>query len=113
MSALRQRQPRYENRALLDLCHGAPCLLNFPGCTGGTNPNSPSVPCHSNQQQDGRGVGHKTHDHATAPGCPSCSFQLDYGPYTREQKVEVFERARKAWWGYMWEAGLIAVNKRK
>ena len=110
MRPVMQKQPRYENRRLLDLCHGAPCVLNFPGCTGGENPDAPSVPCHSNWQSDGRGTGYKTHDHATVPGCPSCSFTLDYGAeYTREQKEEAFRMAQRRWWAYLWTHNKVKV----
>jgi len=109
MRPIIQKSPRYENRKLLDLCRGAPCMLNFPGCTGGEGPDAPSVPCHSNWQSDGRGTGYKTHDHTAVPGCPSCHHQLDYGPYTREQKEETFRNAQRRWWGYLWTHNRIKV----
>ena len=109
--ALRQREPRYENKALRDLCKGVPCHLNFPGCTGGTSPDNPSVPCHSNWQSDGRGYAHKSHDFATVPGCPQCHHQLDYGPYTREQREDSFRLAQRRWWAYLWMNNLIGVKR--
>jgi hypothetical protein len=91
-----QKTPRYENRKLLDLCRGEPCELNYPGCTGGTNPDRPSVPCHPNWLEDGKGVGYKGHDHLAVPGCPDCHYQHDQGTlYTTEQKKEVHDSAHK------------------
>lgn len=110
MRPVMQKNPRYENRKLLDLCHGAPCHLNYPGCTGGTSPDASSVPCHSNTHADGRGSYYKTHDHSAVPGCPSCHHQHDHGSlYTHEQKVETHERAQKRWRDYLWRNRLIKV----
>jgi len=76
MSELRQRDPRYKNRKLLDIAHEAPCmlLLNASGC--GSNA---SVPCHSDLLRHGRGTGNKTHDHLAVAGCPAC-----HAVFTRE-----------------------------
>lgn len=107
---LRQREPRYENRKLLDLCHGAPCHLRYPMCTGGMNPNEPSVPAHSNAQIDGKGVGCKSHDLFAVPACPSCHRTHDEGYHlTTEQKQEMFERAWKRWITHLLTAGHIKI----
>lgn len=115
MSGLRQREPRYENRALLDLARGAPCHLNYPGCTGGISQDFPSVPCHPNWLEDGKGVGLKAHDDLAVPGCPSCHFQHDTGTlYTTEQKKEVHDRALAKWRRRLLRIGAVklVVNKR-
>jgi hypothetical protein len=105
-----QKRPRYENRKLLDLCHGAPCCLNFPGCTGGEGTENPSVPCHSNSQSDGRGKDYKSHDHSAVPGCPNCHWHLDYGvSYTREQKEDTFRQGQRRWWSHLWENNKVKV----
>ena len=104
-----QKQEGYRNRALLDLCHGAPCFLGFVGCKGGTDPNEPSVPCHSNFQSDGRGYAYKSHDHAAVPGCPHCHWVLDYGPLTRAQKEEVFRLGQRRFWHWLWTNAKIKV----
>ena len=59
----------YRNRKLLDLAHNAPCFLQIAtiGCG-----EFPSVPCHSDMQRHGRGVGHKSGDEFAVPGCPKC-----------------------------------------
>jgi hypothetical protein len=106
--AVMQKQPRYENRKLLDLTHGAPCHLNIPGCTGGTNPDAPSVPCHSNWHEDGRGFNHKASDLVVVPGCPPCHWQLDYGTMlTFEQKKEVFYNGWRRWLIYLLTSGKV------
>lgn len=98
MNGLRQREPRYENRAYLDLCHGAPCEYGITGCTGGTREDRPSVPCHPNWLEDGKGVGMKAHDHLVAPGCPDCHWQLDYGTMlTTEEKKDLHRMACQRW----------------
>lgn len=109
MRQVMQKNPRYLNPKLLALCRGAPCFLNFPGCTGGEDDERPSVPCHSNSQSDGRGVGYKTHDHSAVPGCPSCHYALDCGPYTREQKEETFRNGQRRYWAWLWENQRIKV----
>ena len=60
----------HRDRRLLDIAHEAPCMLllaGVPGC--GENK---SVPCHSDMQRHGRGVGCKSHDALAVPGCPAC-----------------------------------------
>lgn len=105
-----RKDPRYQNRKLLDLCHGKPCCLNIPGCTGGTSEHAPSVPCHSNALSDGRGKDYKTHDHTAVPGCPSCHHELDYGStWTREEKKEYFRAGQRKWWAYVWQNDLVKV----
>lgn len=105
-----QKHARYENRKLLDIAHGAPCFLNFPGCTGGESPDAPSVPYHSNWQSDGRGYHYKSNDHAAIPGCPSCHDVLDKGIHlTREQKEETFRIGQRRYWAWLWETKRIKV----
>ena len=59
----------HRNRKLLDIAHDAPCMLqlHIPGCGA-----DKSVPCHSDMLRHGRGVGHKSHDLYSVPGCPTC-----------------------------------------
>jgi hypothetical protein len=61
-----QKQPRYENRRLLDLAHTAPCFACFPHqCTQHLG----CVPAHANWLAFGKGVGLKAHDWAFAAMC--------------------------------------------
>jgi hypothetical protein len=59
----------HRDRRLLDVAHEAPCMLQLgvEGCG-----NNLSVPCHSDMQRHGRGVGNKSHDCLAVPGCPAC-----------------------------------------
>jgi hypothetical protein len=112
MRPVMQKRPRYENRDLLDMCQGAPCMLNFPCCTGGVNPDAPSVPAHPNTQEEGRGLGHKSDDHGAIPGCPSCHYEYDYGThYTREEKHEFFQNGQRKWRDYQWRNRLVRIAK--
>lgn len=105
-----QKHPRYENRRLLDLCRMKPCVLNYPGCTGGTDPDKPSVPAHGNTQNEGRGVGHKSDDHSAVPACPPCHHEHDYGKnHSREEKQQRFQDGQRKWRDYQWRAGLVRV----
>lgn len=107
MSAiLRQRQPRFESRKLLDLCHGADCFLRIDGvCRSGVNP---SVPCHSNALKHGRGVGNKTHDCYAVPGCPECHSHFDLRLGTAE-RADIWLRAFEEWVLHCWRNGLVRV----
>lgn len=99
------------NRRLLDLCRNAPCHLNYPGCTGGQDAERPSVPCHPNWLEDGKGVGLKSHDDLAVPGCPSCHYQHDTGTiYTTEQKKEIHAHAHKRWWRWLLTSGKVTIK---
>lgn len=70
MGDLRQREPRIEIPAILQLANGAPCMFRFPGiCRGDA---STTVACHSNSAEDGKAVGGKGHDLFVAYGCSAC-----------------------------------------
>lgn len=104
MPGLRQREPRYENRKLLDVAHDAPCFLIL-GTPCGVHP---SVPCHSDMLSHGRGVGNKSHDYFAIPGCPDC-----HALFTREHLGEHYEaRWRDAYERYqdwLWRNGKLKV----
>jgi hypothetical protein len=100
----------YRNGKLLRLCHHRPCMLQIPQvCTGGTNPDAPSVPAHSNMLRHGRGHGHKSHDCFVVPACPACHYWLDYGPAPRDEKQQAFEQGLERWWLFNWDNDLVEV----
>lgn len=66
----------HRNRKLLDLAREAPCMLRIADVGCGA---FPSVACHSDQLEDGRGASHKSHDCLAVPGCPAC-----HALFTRE-----------------------------
>lgn len=93
------KRPRQENRHLLDMAKGMPCLLMSPLCCGDP---ATTVACHSNLLEHGKGRGYKAHDFWTVWGCERCNFYLDqYGGASFEEKVAVFmvghERQVLAW----------------
>lgn len=56
------------------------------------------MPCHSNQQRHGKGVGLKSHDVFTVPGCLACHRELDFGKnLSREEKQNAFQLAHEQW----------------
>lgn len=103
---LRQREPRYENRKLLDLAHDAPCMLQLglPGCG-----NDKSVPCHSDELGHGKGVGLKSHDCLAVPGCPVCHAGFTRKALGREGYVEVFFKALARYLYWLWANGKLKV----
>jgi hypothetical protein len=105
-SRLRQREPSYENRKLLDVCHNRPCFLRFEGCKG-EHPDWPSVPCHPKSLVLGRGFGSKSHDNLAVPGCPSCHAKWDAMPPS--DHFYVWCRAFPEWDTYRWRNGLVKV----
>lgn len=78
------------------LVRGNPCYLLLPGIY--THDPATVVPCHSNQQQHGKGMGIKAHDEFTVPGCAACHLELDQGNrFTREQKFAFWNDAFVRW----------------
>lgn len=99
----------HRNRQLLDLAHGAPCFLNLAQTCG----NYPSVPCHSDLQKHGRGVGHKSADAYAVSGCPDCHALFTRAHLGREGYYEVWRNAFERYTLWLWESGLIRVDNRK
>ncbi len=98
----------YRNRQLLNLAQGAPCtlLLGVPGCG-----NDPSVPCHSDLLEHGRGVGHKSHDCLAVPGCPACHAVFTREHLGRAGYAEAWRVAIARWLVYLWTNELITVRR--
>lgn len=82
------KQPRAENRHLLDMAQGQPCLIRSPICCG--DPET-SVACHGAGVRNGKGMGYKVGDHFTAIGCHRCNHYTDAYPHaTAEEKEAAF-----------------------
>jgi hypothetical protein len=96
----------YRSRALLDIAHDAPCflLLASEGCS-----RDASVPCHSDMQRHGRGVGHKSEDHFAVPGCPPCHALFTRANLGREGYDETWLRAHERYQTWLWETVKIKV----
>lgn len=82
------RDPRYEDRHLLRMARGRPCLLLSPLCCH--NPET-TVACHGAGVSSGKGMGYKVGDHLTCWGCNMCNHYTDaYGGATKNEKAAVF-----------------------
>lgn len=78
------------------LCRGQPCYLLLPGIHA--HALETVVPCHSNQQQHGKGMGIKALDLYTVPGCAACHRELDQGNrFTRAEKFALWDSAYARW----------------
>lgn len=83
------KQPRAENRHLLDMARGKHCLIRSPICVGGTET---TVACHGGGVASGKGLGYKVGDWRTAWGCYGCNHYTDaYGGATRAQKAAALD----------------------
>lgn len=82
-----------EDKRMRDACREEPCYLRIPGvCT--SDPKT-SVPAHRNE---GKGMGLKTPDVFTVPGCPTCHHEYDQGKrFERERKRALWNAAYERW----------------
>ena len=96
------------SRKLLDISHGAPCMLMLAEC--GCSRDA-SVPCHSDMLRHGRGVGHKSHDWAAVPGCPPCHALFTRAHLGRDGYEETWLRAHERYMTWLWETGKLEVAK--
>ena len=98
----------FRSRKLLDVCHAAPCflLLSECGCS-----RDASVPCHSDSQRHGRGIGHKSGDQYAVPGCPPCHALFTRAHLGREGYDQAWLRAHERYLTWLWENGKLEVAK--
>ena len=83
------------DKPMLAACRGQECFLAIPGvCLGRTET---VVPCHSNQSKHGKGMGLKSDDRFTVPGCMECHRWLDQGSADRHVKAARFDWALTRW----------------
>lgn len=96
----------HRDRKLLDLAHDAPCMLRLgaPGC--GTNP---SVPCHSDMQRHGRGVGHKSHDVFAIAACPACHAIFTRANLGRDGYEAAWLVGLERYLVWLWSEGKVKV----
>lgn len=82
------KQPRAENRHLLDMARGKPCLIRSPICN--FDPET-TVACHGGRVANGKGMAYKVSDALTCWGCSACNHYTDaYGGATKAQKAAAF-----------------------
>lgn len=97
----------YRNRALLDLCYEAPCLL-LPGqheCLG-----APSEPCHSDMIRHGRGEHHKSHDCFSVPGCHNAHLAFTRANLGKEGYHAAWTEAMERYILWQWVSGKIRLT---
>ena len=100
----------YRNRKLLDLAHDAPCFLMISGkCTSAGFVSGECVPCHSDQQIDGRGTGHKSHDCLAIPGCVNCHEKFTMAVLGRTVYEHVHNNSLKRYLVWLWENEKVRV----
>lgn len=106
-NAVRQREPAHRDRKLLDCAHEAPCclLLGGPGCG-----NDPSVPCHSDALEHGRGSGSKSHDALAVAGCPACHAVFTREHLGRSGYLEAWGKAMARYLVWMWATGRVRLS---
>ena len=97
----------FRNRALLDLCHEAPCflLLGHEGCG-----RDASVPAHSDMIRHGRGKDHKSHDCFAVPGCPVCHEHFKRSELGPDGYHEAWTAAMERWILYLWVSEKIRLT---
>ncbi|WP_150721644.1 nuclease domain-containing protein [Pandoraea capi] len=84
-----------KDKKMLEACRGERCYLIVPGICLPTAETV--VPCHSNEQRHGKGMGVKAHDKYTVPGCAACHAWLDQGRATKEVKFGTWRSAYREW----------------
>lgn len=95
-SAKPKRAARNAGPDYLAMCRNQPCYLRLPGVV--CAPRETVVPCHSNQQQHGKGTGLKALDIYTVPGCACCHRELDQGQrFTKAEKFALWDAAYERW----------------
>ena len=94
----------YRNKPLLRAVRVLPCQLC--GAEDGT-----VVGAHSNQQRDGKAMAHKAADYRIAALCFRCHADIDQGRmYTKETRVDLWEKAHRSTIGELFERGLVEVK---
>jgi hypothetical protein len=95
MKRSRKRATVAEGSKYLEACRGEKCFLAIPGVCN--RDLKTVVPCHSNQQQHGKGMGIKARHEFSLPGCSACHAWIDQGPASREYKFAAWDLAFWKW----------------
>lgn len=88
-----------EGSKYLEACRGEPCYLQIAAtCTAPDWAAPDVVPCHSNLQEHGKGMGRKASHKFTFPGCAACHFWLDQSSVpTKEERRMATLAAIERW----------------
>ena len=96
----------YRNRRLLDVARYATECMMCDRHNCGT-----VVAAHSNQQRDGKGIGHKAADYRVAFLCYDCHMEIDQrNRMTRTEKLEQWEAAHRKTIGWLFDNGYLDVK---
>ena len=94
----------YRNKKLLEIVRESPCQLC--GVIDGT-----VVAAHSNQQQDGKGMGLKAHDYRIAALCYTCHAKIDQGyEWSKDAKFKAWDEAHRRTIGWLFEQGHLKIG---
>jgi hypothetical protein len=106
---VKTHDPNFRCRDLLDAIKQLPCTFQIEDvCVGGPT----SQPCHSNFAKHGKGKSLKAHDCYVAAGCDACHRELDQGhKLSRDERVELFQRAFEKTLLLLWQRGLLQVRR--
>ena len=97
----------YRNRRLLDVARHATEWMMCDRHNCGT-----VVAAHSNQQRDGKGIGHKAADYRVAFLCYDCHMEIDQrNRMTRTEKLEQWEAAHRKTIGWLFDNGYLDVRR--
>ena len=99
----------HRNRKLLDLAHEAPCMIQI-ACGGFHYKEGEIVACHSDMLEDGRGIGHKSHDCLAVPGCRHCHLIFTREHLGKVGYAEAHYKAMKRYEIWKWENEKIRLN---
>jgi hypothetical protein len=92
----------YRNKDLLRAVSQLPCQIC--GLEGQTQAS------HSNQLEDGKGMGIKAHDNFVAAICVKCHAEIDQGKtYTKEVRKAVWDKAHKRTIAELFQRGKLKV----
>ena len=86
-----EKRVPYRNKKILQAARGEECTINSPVCN--YDPST-VVACHSNSQEDGKGMGQKADDCFVAFGCSACHKWLDENVwYNSDNRLDLMEKA--------------------
>lgn len=96
----------YRNKSILKAAKYAPHCMSCMNHNDGT-----VVAAHSNQQRDGKGMGHKADDYRVAYLCQTCHHLIDQGAgYDKQTRIDIWEAAHRKTVGWLFDSGILLVN---
>jgi len=107
-----QKRKPIRSKAIRQAARGENCTVRFPGCE---NRRDTVVFCHSNYNEDGKGMGRKADDIYGVFACHHCHDVLDKRKtiqlVTNEVIRDFFHAGLKRTWRRLIERGIITINE--